>query len=150
MAGQRIAVMFPALILAERRGIFNVWLHRLSIFLCRPCGADVLRGCRCDVVQRHPVMGVCNMTREESLEALCVAFEKLDEDEQRGMIRLIVQMKRAHTFGLDVRFDEHTFTFFIADAATNTVVAPPPMNIPTVEAWLDDYEKSGQKNDTTR
>ena len=45
------------------------------------------------------------------------------------------------TFGLDVRFDEHTFTFFIADAATNTVVAPPPMNIPTVEAWLDDYEK---------
>ena len=25
------------------------------------------------------------MTREESLEALCVAFEKLDEDEQRGM-----------------------------------------------------------------
>ena len=45
------------------------------------------------------------MTREESLEALCVAFEKLDEDEQRGMIRLIEQMKRAHTFGLDVRFD---------------------------------------------
>lgn len=81
------------------------------------------------------------MTREESIEALCVAFEKLDEDEQRGMIRLIEQMKRAHTFGLDVRFDEHTFTFFIADAATNTVVAPPPMNIPTVEAWLDDYEK---------
>lgn len=36
------------------------------------------------------------MTREESLEALCVAFEKLDEDEQRGMIRLIEQMKRAH------------------------------------------------------
>lgn len=90
------------------------------------------------------------MTREESLEVLCVAFEKLDEDEQREMIRLIEQMKRAHTFGLDVRFDEHTFTFFIADAATNTVVAPPPMNIPTVEAWLDDYEKSGQKNDTTR
>ena len=73
------------------------------------------------------------MTREESLEVLCVAFEKLDEDEQREMIRLIEQMKRAHTFGLDVRFDEHTFTFFIADAA--------PMNIPTVEAWLNDYEK---------
>lgn len=70
-----------------------------------------------------------------------MAFEKLDEDEQRGMIRLIEQMKRAHTFGLDVRFDEHTFTFFIADAVTNTVIAPPPMNIPTVEAWLDDYEK---------
>ena len=81
------------------------------------------------------------MTREESLEVLCVAFEKLDEDEQREMIRLIEQMKRAHTFGLDVRFDEYTFTFFIADAATNTVIAPPPMNIPTVEAWLDDYEK---------
>ena len=61
MAGQRIAVMFPALILAERRGIFNVWLHRLSIFLCRPCGADVLRGCRCDVVQRHAVRGLDSM-----------------------------------------------------------------------------------------
>ena len=34
------------------------------------------------------------MTREESIEALCVAFEKLDEDEQRGMIRLIEQMQR--------------------------------------------------------
>lgn len=85
------------------------------------------------------------MTREESLEALCVAFEKLDEDEQREMIRLIEQMKRAHTFGLDVRFDERTFTFFIADPATNTVIAPPPMNIPTVEAWLDDYEKKADK-----
>ena len=85
------------------------------------------------------------MTREESLEALCVAFEKLDEDEQRGMIRLIEQMKRAHTFGLDVRFDEHAFTFFIADAATNAVIAPPPMNIPTVAARLDDYEKEVAK-----
>ena len=84
------------------------------------------------------------MTREESLEVLCVAFEKLDEDEQREMIRLIEQMKRAHTFGLDVRFDEHAFTFFIADAATNTVIAP-PMNIPTVAAWLDDYEKEVAK-----
>lgn len=85
------------------------------------------------------------MTREESLEALCVAFEKLDEDEQREMIRLIEQMKRAHTFGLDVRFDERTFTFFIADPATNTVIAPPPMNIPTVKAWLDDYKKKADK-----
>lgn len=38
------------------------------------------------------------MTREESLEALCVAFEKLDEDEQRGMIRLIEQMKQCPYF----------------------------------------------------
>lgn len=81
------------------------------------------------------------MTREESLEALCAAFEKLDEDERREMIRLIEQMKRAHAFGLDVRFDDHVFGFFIADEATNTVVAPPPMNIPTVTAWLDDYEQ---------
>ena len=50
-------------------------------------------------------------------------------------------MKRAYTFGVEVRFDEHTVTFFIGEAASNTVVAPPPMNIPTVEAWLDDYEK---------
>jgi len=89
------------------------------------------------------------MTREESLEVLCVAFEKLDEDEQREMIRLIEQMKRAHTFGLDVRFDERTFTFFIADPATNTVIAPPPMNLETVAAWLDDYEKEEAEEDIT-
>nr|DAZ54454.1 MAG TPA: hypothetical protein [Caudoviricetes sp.] len=42
MAGQRIAVMFPALILSERRGIFN---DCLSISVYGSCGADVLRGC---------------------------------------------------------------------------------------------------------
>ena len=55
MAGQRIAVMFPALILAERRGIFNVWLHRLSIFVRGTVRAGLFPRCRCDVVQRHPV-----------------------------------------------------------------------------------------------
>lgn len=90
------------------------------------------------------------MTREESLEVLCVAFEKLDEDEQREMIRLIEQMKRAHTFGLDVRFDERTFTFFIADPATNTVIAPPPMNIPTGKHGWTTTRKKKPKNDIVR
>ena len=48
---------------------------------------------------------------------------------------------RANAHNLAVYVDKHTDSFYIADAATNTVVAPPPMNIPTVEAWLDDYEK---------
>ena len=69
------------------------------------------------------------------------AAELLAVDGQAVVTLAELARKRAHTFGLDVRFDEHTFTFFIADAATNTVVAPPPMNIPTVEAWLDDYQK---------
>ena len=61
MAGQRIAVMFPALILSERRGIFNVWLHRLSIFVRGPVRPGLFPRCRCDVVQRHPVRGCDSM-----------------------------------------------------------------------------------------
>ena len=61
MAGQRIAVMFPALILSERRGIFNVWLHRLSIFVRGTVRAGLFPRCRCDVVQRHPVRGCDSM-----------------------------------------------------------------------------------------
>lgn len=57
---------------------------------------------------------------------------------------------RANAHNLAVYVDKNTDSFYIADRATNTVIAPPPMNIPTVEAWLDDYEKSSQKNDTTR
>ena len=48
---------------------------------------------------------------------------------------------RANAHNLAVYGDKHTDSFYIADRATNTVIAPPPMNIPTVEAWLDDYEK---------
>ena len=48
---------------------------------------------------------------------------------------------RANAHNLAVYVDKHTDSFYIADRATNIVIAPPPMNIPTVEAWLDDYEK---------
>ena len=57
---------------------------------------------------------------------------------------------RANAHNLAVYVDKNTDSFYIADRATNSVIAPPPMNIPTVEAWLGDYEKSSQKNDTTR
>ncbi len=50
-------------------------------------------------------------------------------------------MLRAASLGLKVSLDRSTYLFFIADAATNTVIAPPPMNIETVTAWLDDYEE---------
>ena len=48
---------------------------------------------------------------------------------------------RANAHNLAVYVDKHTDSLYIADRATNTLIAPPPMNIPTVEAWLDDYEK---------
>ena len=48
---------------------------------------------------------------------------------------------RANAHNLAVYVDKNTDSFYIADRATNTVIAPPPMNIPTVEAWLVDYEK---------
>lgn len=48
---------------------------------------------------------------------------------------------RANAHNLAVYVDKNTDSFYIADRATNSVIAPPPMNIPTVAAWLDDYEK---------
>lgn len=48
---------------------------------------------------------------------------------------------RANAHNLAVYVDKNTDSFYIADRATNSVIAPPPMNIPTVEAWLVDYEK---------
>lgn len=48
---------------------------------------------------------------------------------------------RANAHNLAVYVDKHTDSFYIADCATNTVIAPPPMNLETVAAWLDDYEK---------
>lgn len=52
---------------------------------------------------------------------------------------------RANAHNLAVYVDKHTDSFYIADLATNTVIAPPPMNFETVAAWLDDYEKEAAK-----
>lgn len=81
------------------------------------------------------------MTREESIKWLSAEFMNLDEDDQQAMLRLVAQTKRARAFGLCVRFDEHTCSFYLADATTSTVVAPPPLNLPTITALLDDYEQ---------
>ncbi len=48
---------------------------------------------------------------------------------------------RANAHGLAVYVDKSTDSFFIADRETNTVVAPPPMNLESITAWLDDYEQ---------
>lgn len=45
--------------------------------------------------------------------------------------------------------DKSTKLYFIKDVATNTVIAPPPMNLETVAAWLDDYEKEADEEDIT-
>lgn len=68
-------------------------------------------------------------------------FKKLDKEDQERLLRLLDQMVRVRPLGLAIRFDQHTEAFFIADVATNCVIAPPPMNLATVTAWLDDYEK---------
>nr|DAP35093.1 MAG TPA: hypothetical protein [Caudoviricetes sp.] len=48
---------YTALIVTEKRGIFNVWLHSLSIFVRGTVRAVLFLWRRCDVVQRHPVRG---------------------------------------------------------------------------------------------
>ena len=63
-------------------------------------------------------------------------------DKQCAMLaKILKQDKRAHALGLKLDIDTGTNTFFLADAATNTVVAPPPMNLKAVEAWLNDNEQ---------
>ena len=67
------------------------------------------------------------MTDKEFLKK----WQKLDADTKKELLQVMEQMLRAASLGLKVSLD----------AATNTVIAPPPMNIETVTAWLDDYEK---------
>ena len=77
------------------------------------------------------------MTKQE----FWAKWQKLDTDTKKELLQVMEQMLRASSLGLNVRFDRHTGFLFIADAETNTVIAPPPMNIETVAAWLDDCEK---------
>ena len=81
------------------------------------------------------------MTDKEILKK----WQKLDADTKKELLQVMEQMLRAASLGLKVSLDRSTYLFFIADAATNTVIAPPPMNIETVTAWLDDYEKEAAK-----
>lgn len=91
------------------------------------------------------------MTRRDQLvEELFAEWEQLDETGKMQVLQYVKQNRRATAFGLSVELDKGSDFFFIADATTNTVVAPPPMNLSSVTAWLDDYEKSHQKNDIAR
>ena len=65
----------------------------------------------------------------------------LDEETREGLTRLIDQMRRANALGLIISMDEGSCAFFVADRASNAVVAPPPMTLPAVTAWLDTYER---------
>lgn len=82
------------------------------------------------------------MTPLQELEEL---IKDMTLEQLIALREIIRQDKRAHTLGLTVDCDQSTGFFFIADAATNTVIAPPPMNLETVAAWLDDYEKEAAK-----
>ena len=65
----------------------------------------------------------------------------LSEAQRKRFLKFLRLSERAKAFGLDVDVDKSTKFFFIKDVATKTVIAPPPMNLETVEAWLDDYEQ---------
>ena len=91
------------------------------------------------------------MTRRDKLvEELFAEWEQLDETGKMQVLQYVKQNRRATAFGLSVELDESSGFFFISDTATNTVVAPPPMNLSSVTAWLDDYEKSHKNNDIAR
>ena len=91
------------------------------------------------------------MTRRDQLvEELFSEWEQLDETGKMQVFQYIKQNRRATAFGLSVELDESSGFFFISDTATTVLVALPPMNLSSVTAWLDDYEKSHQKNDIAR
>ena len=52
---------------------------------------------------------------------------------------------RANAHNLAVYVDKNTDSFYIADRATNSVIAPPPMCLEAVAEWLDNYEKEAAK-----
>ena len=78
------------------------------------------------------------MTALQELEEL---IKDMTPEQLITLREIIRQDKRAHALGLSVDCDQNPGFLFIADATTNTVIAPPPMNLETVAAWLDDYEK---------
>lgn len=69
----------------------------------------------------------------------------LSEAQRNRFLDFLRLSKRAYALGLDVDVDKSTKFYFIKDIATNTVVAPPPMNLETVRAWLDGHEKEAAK-----
>lgn len=86
------------------------------------------------------------MTRRDKIvEELFAEWEKLDDAGKMIVYQYAKQNHRAADLGLSIELDGSSNFFFIADKATNTVVAPPPMDMPTVTAWLDDYEKKATK-----
>ena len=73
----------------------------------------------------------------------------LSEAQRSRFLDFLRLSERANALGLDVDVDKSTKLYFIKDVATNTVIAPPPMNLETVAAWLDDYEKEADEEDIT-
>lgn len=88
-----------------------------------------------------------NMTPEKRKMAVELVEEvlSLSEAQRNRFLDFLCLSKRANALGLDVDVDKSTKFYFIKDVATNTVIAPPPMNLETVAAWLDDYEKEEVK-----
>ena len=73
------------------------------------------------------------MTDKEFLKK----WKKLDTDTKKELLQVMEQMLRAASLGLKVSLDRSTYLFFIEDAATNTVVAPPRMLIAFLENNLN-------------
>ena len=99
--------------------------------------------------------GVYSMTKDQLHEQLMkeapehrkMAVElveevlSLSEEQRKRFLKFLRLNERAKALGLDVDVDKATKLYFIKDVATNTVIVPPPMNLETVRAWLDDYEQ---------
>ena len=71
----------------------------------------------------------------------CKKWAQLDNDDRQRFTRLIDQMCRANALGIGIRLDDSIPSFFLVNEKTGNTVAPPPMNLPAVTAWLDTYEK---------
>ena len=79
------------------------------------------------------------------LQELAELIKDMTPEQLITIREIIKQNHRANALGLMIDCDQSTGFLFIADHETNTVVAPPPMNLPSVTAWLDDYEKEATK-----
>lgn len=83
----------------------------------------------------------CTPEHRKMVVELVEEVLSLSKKQRNRFLDFLRLSERAKTLGLDVDVDSASKLYFVKNIATNTVVAPPTMNLETVAAWLDDYEQ---------
>lgn len=72
-----------------------------------------------------------------SIEQIQELLLKADDQTKQIIARLVELAPRAHAHGLNIGFDGCTTAFYLYEATTQRITAPPPMTLSAVESWLN-------------